>query len=143
MFHAIVRAVVVAGLALTAGVALAKPDGTSTMPTKRPPDYEVGKKLWAQSCWQCHGEKGLGDGPAAAALPGGVPSLDGKVKGEKFDALVRVIQDGRGRMPAYSEDIDEHDSRRILQYLRDVMEGKTPPPPEKGEASDEGGNEGQ
>jgi mono/diheme cytochrome c family protein len=131
-------------VALSVGAAVAKPDGTSTMPSKRPPDYEVGKKLWTQSCWQCHGATGKGDGPAAAALVGGVPSLEGKIKGAEFDALVDVIQQGRGRMPAYSEDIDEHDSRRILQYLKDTLEGKKPPPPqnEKDKADAEGG-EGQ
>jgi mono/diheme cytochrome c family protein len=110
--------------------ALAKPDGTSKMPAKRPPDFEVGKTLYQQSCWQCHGETGKGDGPAAAAMPGGVASLTGKVRGEDFDKLVRLIQDGKGRMPAFAEDIDEHDSRRILQYLRDRMEGRGAPPAE-------------
>jgi mono/diheme cytochrome c family protein len=130
--------------ALSVGAALAKPDGTSTMPSKRPPDFEVGKRLWTQSCWQCHGATGKGDGPAAAALVGGVPSLEGKIKGAKFDALVAVIQDGRGRMPAYGENIDEHDSRRILQYLKDTLEGKKPPPPEKdAEKGDAEGGEGQ
>lgn len=143
MLHSMLRAGIVAGVAVTLGVALAKPDGTSTMPTKRAPDYEVGKRLWKQSCWQCHGEAGKGDGPAAAALPGGVPSLEGKVKGDKFEPLVKIIQDGRGRMPAYAENIDQHDSRRILVYLRDVMEGKAPPPPEKKEGEEEPGGEGQ
>lgn len=143
MWKPLLRAAVVTGFVLAAGAALAKPDGTSKMPSKRPPDYEVGKRLWTQSCWQCHGDKGLGDGPAAAALPGGVPSLEGKVKGEQFDALVRVIQEGRGRMPAYSETIDEHDSRRILVFLRDVLEGKAPPPSEKDDGDEEEGGEGQ
>ncbi|MES2642010.1 MAG: cytochrome c [Myxococcota bacterium] len=115
-------------LALSVGAAFAKPDGTSTMPTKRPPDHEVGKRLWTQSCWQCHGEDGKGGGPAAAALVGGVASLEGKVRGNDLDRLVKVVQNGRGAMPAYSEDIDEHDTRRILQYLKDKLEGRTPPP---------------
>lgn len=130
-------------LVLWVSVALAKPDGTSTMPAKRPVDFEAGKRLWKQSCWQCHGEKGLGDGPSAASLVGGVPSLDGKVRGEDFDALIVVIQEGRGKMPAFSEDIDTHDSRRILGYIRDVMAGKKPPPPEKDAGDDDEGGEGQ
>lgn len=143
MRHPLLRGAVVAALALSAGVALAKPDGTSKMPTKRPPDYEVGQRLWKQSCWQCHGESGKGDGPAAAALTGGVPSLEGKVRGEEFDRLVQLIQEGRGAMPAYSENIDTHDSRRILQYIRDVLEGKPPPPPEGKQGDEDEGGEGQ
>ena len=109
------------------GTALAKPAAIAKMPTKRPADYEVGKRLWKQSCWQCHGEAGAGDGPAAAALIGGVPSLEGKIRGENFDALIKVVRDGRSRMPSYSEDIDDHDARRVLEYLRDTMEGRGPP----------------
>lgn len=130
-------------LLLGGSVALAAtPEKTPQgLPTKRPPDRDVGERLWKQSCWQCHGEKGKGDGPAAAAVIGGVPTLEGKVKGEDFEPLVAVIQAGRGRMPAYAEDIDKHDSRRILVYLRDVLEGRGPPPKEKGEDEDVGGAE--
>lgn len=106
-------------------VALAKPAGSGVMPTKRDEDPEVGRKLYKQSCWQCHGAEGKGDGPAAAALIGGVPSMEGKFKDDKqFDALVKVIEDGKGRMPAYKEDIDKHDARRILTFLRDMSAGK-------------------
>lgn len=101
-----------------------KPNGDSVVATKRDSDEDVGRRLWTRSCWQCHGELGKGDGPAAAALVGGVPSLEGKVKTADFDTLVGVIQAGRGRMPAYAEDIDKHDSRRILVYLEARMAGR-------------------
>jgi mono/diheme cytochrome c family protein len=134
------RSWILVGALLAAGTALAKPDGTSTMPSKRPADFEVGKRLWQQSCWQCHGEKGAGDGPAAAAMPGGVPALS--FSGEQIDAMVQVVQDGRGRMPAYSEDIDKHDSRRILQYIRDTMAGvRAPAEPKEDAADDEAGGQ--
>ena len=84
-FRSMLRGAVIAGMALSVGVAMAKPDGTSKMPGKRPPDYEVGKKLWAQSCWQCHGEKGMGDGPAAAAMP------DTEVAGDPTDRLPHLV----------------------------------------------------
>lgn len=135
------RTLLLTSLLLAAGTALAKPDGTSTMPSKRPADAEVGKRLWKQSCWQCHGEKGAGDGPAAAAVPGGVAPL--KFSGEEIDALVKVVQEGRGRMPAYSEDIDKHDSRRVLQYIRDTINGVRVPTedPDKGEDDEEAGGQ--
>jgi mono/diheme cytochrome c family protein len=105
----------------------------TTMPTKRPSDHVRGKELWSSACWQCHGAQGLGDGPAAASLVGGVPDLTTRVvTGDTEEiaregALVDVIQDGRGRMPAYSEVIDRADSRRILIYVRDVGEGRGDP----------------
>ena len=101
-----------------------KTNGESVVATKRDSDEETGRRLWKRSCWQCHGEVGAGDGPAAAALVGGVPSLAGKVSVDGFDALVTVIQEGRGRMPAFAEDLDKHDSRRVLVYLEGRMSGR-------------------
>lgn len=119
------RTVLLLAVFVMSGLAFAAPEKPPAMPTKRPPDPEVGQRIYNQSCWQCHGERGLGDGPAAAAVPGGVPPL--AVKGEKdFDKLIDVIQDGRGRMPAYAEDIDKHDSRRILIFVKDMLEGRMP-----------------
>lgn len=102
------------------------PPATSTMPAKRPPDREVGERLYRQSCWQCHGTNGKGDGPAASALVGGVPSLEGKVLDETIESLIDVVQAGRGPMPAYNEVIDRQDTRRILLYLQDRLAGKSP-----------------
>lgn len=109
----------------------------SAVPTKRKPDRERGRDLWLQSCWECHGTEGKGDGPAAAAVPGGVPTLEGKISEDKFDALVVLVEDGKGRMPAYREDIDKHDARRILLYLRDALAGHPEAKSEKDEAAEE------
>lgn len=113
----------------------------TTMPTKRPSDHVRGKELYDAMCWQCHGKAGQGDGPAAASLLGGVPTLQGKVvTGDKEDidrqeALVDVVQNGRGRMPAYAEVVDRADSRRTLVYLRDTFEGR-------GDGEDDGADDG-
>jgi mono/diheme cytochrome c family protein len=121
-------------------VALAKPAGSGVMPGKRESDPEVGRTLWKRSCWQCHGELGKGDGPGAAALVGGVPPLP-TVEETEFDALVKVVQEGRGRMPAYAENIDRHDSRRIFIYLRELQGGRMKPdgpaPKENDEKADD------
>lgn len=120
------------------GAALAKPAGSGVMPTKRDEDPEVGRRLYKQSCWECHGAEGKGDGPAAASLIGGVPSLEGKIKDPKdYDALVKVIEEGRGRMPAYQEDIDKHDARRILVFLDELLAGKSTMESTKKEAKEE------
>lgn len=136
------RALTLLGL-LLAGAALAAPEKKSTgMPTKRAPDPEVGMRLYNQSCWQCHGMTGKGDGPAAGSVLGGVPSLVDAVKalpdGKEgaWAPMIDVIQQGKGKMPAYAEDIDKHDSKRILIYLKGVVEGKAPPKPE-GDKADE------
>lgn len=122
------RLAVALALVLTCGLAFAKPAGNGVMPGKRDTDPEVGRRLYQRSCWECHGEYGKGDGPSAPALIGGVPTLEGKVDDEAgYDDLVTVIEDGKGRMPAYNEDIDKHDARRILQYLHDLKAGTIKP----------------
>lgn len=117
----------------------AKP-AAATMPTKRPPDREVGRTLYLQSCWQCHGETARGDGPAAVAVVGGVPSLEGKLSPSEWDRLVDIIEDGNGRMPAYKEDIDKHNARRILTYIQDALQGKTEEMKEEKEGEEEDNN---
>lgn len=115
----------------------AAPASTGSVPDERLPDRERGRELYLLSCWQCHGKEGKGDGPAAANLPGGVPSLESKVTKARFDELVKLIQDGKGPMPAYAEDIDKHDSRRILIYLQDALQGRTEARGEKEKADDD------
>jgi mono/diheme cytochrome c family protein len=94
---------------LLIGLALA--DG----PTKLPPDAERGETLYRESCWQCHGANALGDGPLSAALPS--PPLAGRIAEDGFPASVDLIQSGKGNMPAFSEVLNRHDTRRILVWL--------------------------
>ncbi len=107
---------------------------TFSVPSKRPPDQEVAQALWVQSCAECHGAKGLGDGALAAAL-GGVESLNGRISTDNINAIIDVVRNGKGKMPAYSETIDAGDARRILEWIRDISSGKiqpkvpTPPKP--------------
>jgi len=89
------------------------------VPKKRPEDHVRGKQLWERSCWQCHGEAFDGQGPAAAAFPDGtVPDLRGEITRDRFDALVKVILNGQGDMPAFATEFDKHEARRILIYIQ-------------------------
>ena len=85
------------------------------VPTKLAPDEERGEALYRENCWQCHGTNGLGDGPLAVALPS--PPLAGRIAAEDFPASVDLIQAGTGSMPAYSQVLNRHDSRRIMVWL--------------------------
>ncbi len=119
---------------------------SNAVPTKRKPDREAGRDTYLQSCWQCHGETGKGDGPAAAAMVGGVPTLvpllEKGVPGDKeMDRLVDLVLDGKGRMPAYREDYDKHQIRRVFLYLTDAVKGKTEPIDEKADGAEEEANE--
>lgn len=99
----------------------------AAQPTKRKPDPERGKELYERSCWMCHGRTGLGDGPAASALTVPVPPLPGGIDPADVEPHVPLIQNGRGPMPAFNENIDLRDTRRLLGYLTTLDD---PPPPE-------------
>lgn len=103
------------------------PPPTSSMPSRRAPDPEIGERLWTQSCQSCHGEIGKGDGAAASSVIGGVPDLSGRITDEALEALIQSVQDGKGRMPAFSQTIERPDTRRLLIYLRDRQGGKPLP----------------
>ena len=88
------------------------------VPKKLPPPKERGENLYKELCWQCHGSLGKADGPLSKVVS--APALAGVTK-EKEKLHIDIIQNGKGRMPAYSEVIDRHDSRRILLWLRDPV----------------------
>lgn len=106
-----------------------KSGGDSAVPGRRPSDREIGETTWRQSCSACHGASGKGDGPAAAAVVGGVASLVGKIPADDgaIPSIVDVVEAGRGRMPAFSDTLERGDMRLTVLYLRDVLAGRVEP----------------
>ena len=84
-------------------------------PTRLPLNHVRGKQLYDDLCFQCHGELALAENDMAKAT--GTPALAGKIPPEKYEQYVKIIQEGKGLMPAYEMTIDKHDSKRILMYL--------------------------
>ena len=95
-------------------------------PTKLPPDKEIGRTLWLQNCWMCHGKAGIGDGPLASAVGATASIQRAYAEGKDQDAAVTVIQAGRDNMPAFSEVFDKADTKRILTWLSAVAGGEDP-----------------
>lgn len=133
---------------LTLALILAGSALAADPPKKRLSDYEEGKKIYRRSCWQCHGRDAAGEGPAAAALPDGVPTLrGGVVTRERRDEFIRSILHGKGLMPAFSAEIERQDAKRVLIYLEkyDQRDGREPEEDddsdvEASEATEEEGN---
>jgi mono/diheme cytochrome c family protein len=88
-------------------------------PTKRLPDVDRGGELYMRNCWMCHGKKGRGNGPAAEAFPSESPAIAKTIDRQQWEGALRVIMDGRGDMPAFSQVIDRRDAKRILTWLED------------------------
>jgi mono/diheme cytochrome c family protein len=85
-----------------------------------------GKKLYDGNCKSCHGDNGLGDGPAGLMMnpkPRNFHLSDGWTNGRTMDALYKTLHEGiitRG-MAAY-EYLPPTDRFDIIHYIRTVAE---------------------
>ena len=87
-----------------------------------------GRKLYADYCSTCHGDKGKGDGPAAAALP--VKPADhtnGAVMNQFSDEFLTTIIAKGGTavgkssfMPSWGGALDQREIRDIVAYVRSI-----------------------
>ena len=84
-------------------------------PTKLPLNHVRGKELYDTMCFQCHGELALAESPLAKST--NAPALAGVIPKEDYAETIKLIQIGKGMMPAYEMLLDKHDTKRILIYL--------------------------
>ena len=114
--------------------------GRAGQPAKLKPDTQRGRELYQANCQTCHGPRGLGDGPASAALPS--PPLAGRILPDQQTAAVEVILHGRGSMPAFSLLLPSADVRRVLLWLEtldpETGMSRVGEPPEETEDGGEG-----
>jgi len=82
-----------------------------------------GKEIYSTNCAACHGETGIGDGPAGASLdphPGNL--VDAKAKGE--DYLYWRVSDGgalapfNSSMPAWKGVLTEDEIWQVITYIQ-------------------------
>jgi mono/diheme cytochrome c family protein len=95
-----------------------------------------GRKLYADYCSSCHGDKGKGDGPAAAALP--VKPADhtnGSVMNQLSDEFLMTIISKGGTavgkssfMPSWGGALDQKQIRDMVAYLRSIADPPYKPP---------------
>ena len=85
---------------------------------------EAGKKLYLESCQNCHGPTGKGDSEMAAYLTPAPDDLTGKAAQSKSDAQLRkIIQEGRPgtAMTGYAASLDEAKIADLLAYIRSLQ----------------------
>lgn len=99
----------------------------------------LGEKVYKDlKCWECHGEKGKGDGPKSDKLKDDaeVPifpydfTKSGKMKGGyKVEEIVRTYRTGMDGtpMPAYEVDISDKERWAAAYYTLALSEGKPAP----------------
>ncbi|MDH7603262.1 MAG: cytochrome c, partial [Melioribacter sp.] len=85
-----------------------------------------GKELYDINCKSCHGEQGMGDGPAGLSMnpkPRNLHSKEGWTNGRTIDAMYKTLHEGiiKNGMPAF-EYINPNDRFNIILYIRTLAD---------------------
>lgn len=83
-------------------------------------DPAVGQSIFKVQCVACHGAKGKGDGPAAAALNPRPANLTdpSRMRALPDDSLIQVVTAGRNGMPGYGKILSLEQLREVVAYVR-------------------------
>ncbi len=77
------------------------------------------KKLYVSMCAPCHGEKGKGDGPAAAALnPKPADHSSKAIQAETDGSLFYKMTTGRGPMQSFKTKLTDAQRWSLVNYIR-------------------------
>ena len=81
-----------------------------------------GRKYYTINCSPCHGDSGMGDGPATKYGMPGINLTTDVTKGRSDGYIFGMIRNGRGLMPPYNR-IEEPDRWDVVNYLRALQSG--------------------
>ncbi len=85
-----------------------------------------GKKLYVQMCSVCHGEKGRGDGIAAAGLtPRPADHSSEKTQMQTDGAIYWKMTNGRPPMAAYKTSLKDEQRWALVNYIRTLAKTKS------------------
>jgi cytochrome c6 len=77
----------------------------------------AGKKLYQKACQSCHGTNGTP--PPALAKSMEIPQATAAILSQKSDAeLLRIIAEGAGKMPGYSNKMSPAEQKQVLEYMK-------------------------
>jgi mono/diheme cytochrome c family protein len=79
-----------------------------------------GQTIFKKNCQMCHGEKGMGDGPAGQRLNPKPANFADKSGMEKMTdgELFQVITKGKNPMPAFEHKLNETDRWHVINFIR-------------------------
>lgn len=82
----------------------------------RPPS-ELGVKIYAARCAQCHGDNGAGDGPAASRFP--IPSTNFRAQRINYESGIRAIRGGiKGTpMAPWQTQLDSNETDAVMRCI--------------------------
>lgn len=79
-----------------------------------------GQMYYQINCAVCHGDRGMGDGPASRYGMPGISIVTDMTKSRTDGYLFGMIRNGRGLMPPYNR-IEEHDRWDVVNYVRGLQ----------------------
>jgi len=86
-----------------------------------PATLKDAKALYITNCAPCHGDKGKGDGPAAAALtPKPADHTSPALKNESDGSLFWKISEGHLPMPTYKNTFTPAQRWELVNYIRSL-----------------------
>jgi mono/diheme cytochrome c family protein len=119
-----VNGMAVAGIQVSYGAFPATIDSIAAIAVNPTPMSEAslknGRKYFQVNCEPCHGDKGMGDGPATKFGMPGINLMTDVTKGRPDGYIFGMIRNGRGLMPSYNR-IEEPDRWDIVNYLRGLQ----------------------
>lgn len=79
----------------------------------------LGAKLYAGNCMTCHGSRGQGDGPGAAALEKKPANLSERIRsGETDGSLFWKISEGKSPMISWKGSLSETQRWELVNYIK-------------------------
>ncbi len=80
---------------------------------------EAGKKVYQRDCQSCHGPDGTGNPQLAKVLQVAIPPVTGAALKQKDDVeLLRLLAEGKGKMPGFAKKLAAEEQRQVLEYMR-------------------------
>ena len=84
-------------------------------------EASYGASIFKEKCALCHGVNGSGDTPLGKQLK--AADLRGKTVRQMSDSeLHRLVRDGRGNMPPYSDQLSSERIDQVVKYVRTLGE---------------------
>src|SRR3989338_6703871 len=85
------------------------------------------QKLFQSKCGSCHGKDGKGNAAMSKVFkvePAALNIVDEETSVKKDEELLKIITEGKNKMPAYGKQLKAEQQKSVLQYFRGLAPKK-------------------
>ncbi len=87
------------------------------------PAQDSAASLYKTKCALCHAPDGSGSGSVGTQL--NVPNLRSRqAQAQTSDQWIQIMEDGKGKMPAYKGRLSDEQIRQLVTYIRELTKTK-------------------